>query len=134
MKKAKSGGRQKKLLIEKWSHGKCSIWKSEIYYSEVDNTVTKHENDKLKSEKHKLEAELEHVSAKVAKLEKNVNMASNSSQLYKKKFRKLSQKLIKMQRQQSSTRGPDKQKTFSDYSKSIKRESDSSAPMILQQV
>ena len=117
MKKAKSGGRQKKLLIEKWSHGECSIWKLKIYYSEVDNIVTKHENDKLKSEKRKLEVELEHVSAKVAKLERNVNMATNSSQLYKKKSRKLSQKLIKMQRQQSSTRGPDKWKTFSDYSK-----------------
>ena len=134
IKKAKSGERQKKLLIEKWSHGECSLWKLKIYYSEVDNIVTKHENDKLKSEKRKLEVELEHVSAKVAKLERNVNMATNSSQLYKKKFWKLSQKLIKMQRWQISTKGPDKGKLSVTIQKGIKRESNSSSPIIVRQI
>lgn len=115
--KAKGGGRQMKLLIEKWSHGKYSIWKLKIYCSEVDNIVTKAENNKLRSEKRKLEDELEQISVKVAKLERKVGTASNSAQSYKKKFQKLSHKLIKMQRKQSASRGPDKRKAFNDYTK-----------------
>jgi hypothetical protein len=76
--KAKCGGRQIKLLMDKWSDGKYSLWKLKICYSEVDNVVTKAENSKLKSEKRKLEDQLEQVSVKVAKLESKVDKSSNS--------------------------------------------------------
>jgi hypothetical protein len=79
-KRKAKGGRQIKFLIEKWSHGKYSIWKLKIYYSEVDNIITKAENNKLRSEKHKLQDELEQISVKMPKLERKVDTASNCAQ------------------------------------------------------
>ncbi len=92
--KAKGGGRRMKLVIEKWSDGKYTTWKLKIYYSKVDNIVTRVENNKLRSERHKLEDKLEQISVNVAKLERKVDTASNSAQSYKKKFQKLSQKAV----------------------------------------
>lgn len=111
------GGTAKKVLYAKWTHGKYSTWNFKMYYCELDSVLTKNENDQLRGEKRKLEDKLEQVSAKKAKLEEKLEKMSNSVKSHKKKFKKVSQKLIKMQRQQSGTRGPDRNKSFDDYSK-----------------
>lgn len=83
-------------------------------HSEVDNIVTMQLNDKLIG---KLEDKLEEMSAKVARLEGKVEKSSNSIQHYKNKFKNISEKLLKLQRQQTGMRGPDHKKSFSDYTK-----------------
>lgn len=101
MKKAKGkahrGGRQLKVLKEQIEHADNSIWKFKIYYIEVDNILTKTENEKLKGEKRKLEDELEKTNHKIARLEEKVDKAEKSTQ--------------------AGTRGPDQNKNFCDYTK-----------------
>lgn len=111
------GGKSKKELYKKWANGTLSVWKLKIYYSEVENIVTKKLNDKLIGEKRKLEDKVEEMSTKIAKLESKAEKSSNSIQHCKNKFKRMSQKLIKIQRQQTGTRGPDRHKSFSDYAK-----------------
>ena len=115
--KTTSGGRQRKMLYEQWSHGKNSIWKLKVCYNEVDNILTKTENAQLKGEKRKLETKIEKLNAKVAKLDNKFDKEAKSALSYKNKFKKLSQKLIKIQRKPSGTRGADQKKSFSDYTK-----------------
>jgi hypothetical protein len=100
----------------------------------VDNIVTKAENNKLRSEKRKLEDELEQVSNKVAKLERKVGTVSNSAQSYKKKFKKLSQKLIKMQRSKMQQGALTKGKHSVTILRGTKKESEGSCLLIVRQV
>ena len=71
----------------------------------------------MKGEKCKLETKIEKLNAKVAKLDNKFDKEAKSALSYKNKFKKLSQKLIKIQRKQSGTRGADQKKSFSDYTK-----------------
>ena len=72
----------------------------------------------LKCKKHKLEDKVEQMTEKVAKLEADIRKESGSAQFCKKKFKKnQSEKLIKMQKNQSGMRGADKGKKFNDYTK-----------------
>ena len=48
-----------------------------------------------------------------------VDKAEKSTQTYKKMFQKLSQKVIKIQREQAGTRGPDRKKKFKERPESI---------------
>ena len=106
----------KKIRIDKWNHGKTSTWKFKVYYSEVDNMATKLEDNRLKGEKHELLEIVHEASIKMANLENKTFKSLNSPLTQKKKFKNLAQKLIKMQRKHSKTRGPEKNKEFKDYS------------------
>ena len=109
------GGKGITNLIDKWTKGKYSSWNFKIYYSEIDRVAVIDENNRLKRHKRKLEDEIEeekHRKAKVGKkLQAAVNtIAKNQKTIarHKKKFKMLAQKIIKLQRKQSSTRGPAK--------------------------
>ena len=85
--KTTSGGRQRKMLYEQWSHGKNSIWKLKVCYNEVDNISTKTENAQLKGEKRKLKTKIEKLNAKVAKLDNKFEKEAKSALSYKKNSR-----------------------------------------------
>jgi hypothetical protein len=115
------GGRGRKELIAKWSDGKLSSWKLKVYYEDVDSVRVQQENKCLKGEKRKLEKELENVTSKCRKVERKLEKAVGSLGTSKKKFRKLTKKLIDMQRQHTNARGLDKNKSFEDYTKRHQR-------------
>ena len=106
-KASKGGGKQQKLLYKKWISTKYSTWKFKVHFGEVDNISTKTENIRLRGEKRKLEDKLQKMNDKVARLGEKVDKGEKSTQTYKKMFQKLSQKIIKIQREQAGTRGLD---------------------------
>ena len=57
------------------------------------------------------------MATKVAKLEAQVDKEHNSASLCKKKFKRLCHKVMKMQRKQDGSRGPNKGKKFNEYTK-----------------
>lgn len=121
MVKAKTqGGNGVRSLLKKWTTGRYSTWSFKIYYSELEPERLKQENNNLKAEKRKLEEDLEVERCKKTKIEKKLKDAVAKNQEitgnFKKKFKRLTQKLIKQQRGQTS-RGSSKKKTFSDYSR-----------------
>ncbi|KAJ7385944.1 hypothetical protein OS493_012272 [Desmophyllum pertusum] len=119
-KATRKGGRQLKALLAKWSGGKSSTWNFKIYYNEIDCLRQNNENNELRRGKRKLADDLQQEKCKKAKIENKLKESqAKIHQItgnYKKKFKRLTQKLIKLQREQSH-RGSAKKKTFGDYSK-----------------
>lgn len=119
--KAKTqGGNGLKKLFSQWTNGKYSSWKFKIYYNELDCVKLQNENSELKGQKRKLEDDLKEERCKKAKIEQKLQEAKAQNKeitgKFKQKFKRLVQKLMKLQKEQKA-RGPAKKKTFSDYSK-----------------
>jgi hypothetical protein len=77
MKRAsKSGGKNVKLLMNKWEIG--SKYKFTVFYSELDAVNVEHENRKLKGEKRKLEESLEEETSKRMRTKDQLKKAENT--------------------------------------------------------
>ena len=115
---SKSGGKCVTKLLNVWELGKK--YRFTIYYKELDVVNIEYENRKLKGEKRKLEESLEEETARRLKTEEQLKTVKDevetSKKTYKKKFRDLVNKVAKLNRKKNS-RGPDKKKKFTDYSK-----------------
>jgi phosphoenolpyruvate carboxylase len=119
MKRAsKSGGKNVKLLMNKWEIG--SKYKFTVFYSELDAVNVEHENRKLKGEKRKLEESLEEETSKRMRtkdqLKKAENTMKSGEEKYRKKFKQLVNKVAKLSSANKKSRGPEKKKTFNQYS------------------
>ena len=110
----------KKNFFSQWTNSKYSSWKFKIYYNELDCVKLQNENSELKGQKRKLEDDLKEERCKKAKIEQKLQEAKAQNKeitgKFKQKFKRLVQKLMKLQKEQKA-RGPAKKKTFSDYSK-----------------
>ena len=86
----------------------------------MDCVMLQNENNELRGQKRKLEDDLTVVRCKKAKVEQKLKEAVAKNKeitgKFQKKFKRLVQKLIKLQKDKKS-RGPTKSKTFLDYSK-----------------
>ena len=118
LKKAnKSGGKTAKALAAKWTNGRYATWNIKIFYNELNSVVLKSENNELRGEKRKLEEQLDNLNCKSAKLQNTVQKLTNKLSNTDKKFKKLAQKLLNSIRDKKTSRGPDKNKSYCDYSK-----------------
>lgn len=119
--KAKTrGGNGVKKVFAQWTSGKYSTYTFKIFYNELNCARLQNDNIDLKGQKRKLEDDLKEERFKKAKIEKELKAALAKNQeitgKFQKKFKRLVQKLIKLQQEQKP-RGPAKKKSFSDYSK-----------------
>ena len=119
--KAKTqGGNGMRKLFAMWSNGKYSTWNFKIYYNELDCARLQNENIKLTGLKRKLENDLEEERVKKAKIEEKLKEAVCQNKeitgKFRKKFKSLVQKLMKLQKKEK-TRGFAKKKSFSSYSR-----------------
>lgn len=119
--KAKTqGGNGMRKLFAMWSNGKYSTWNFKIYYNELDCARLQNENIKLTGLKRKLENDLEEERVKKAKIEEKLKEAVCQNKeitgKFRKKFKSLVQKLMKLQKEEK-TRGSAKKKSFSSYSR-----------------
>ena len=114
---SRKGGRQVLKLVNAW---KDSTFKISIHYEETDVGGLKKENLELTGEKRKLEDALEAESVKRAKVESDIKILTETTAKnklkYKGKFKQLVKKIAKLQCNQK-TRGPDKKKSFNEYTR-----------------
>lgn len=107
-------------LFAMWSNGKYSTWNFKIYYNELDCARLQNENIKLTGLKRKLENDLEEERVKKAKIEEKLKEAVCQNKeitgKFRRKFKSLVQKLMKLQKKEK-TRGSAKKKSFSSYSR-----------------
>lgn len=110
-----NGGGPVRRLLARWTTGRYSTWSFKIYYSELEPERLKQDISKLKAEKRKLQDDLDVVRCKKAKIQDKLKEAVAKNQemngKFKKKFKQLTQKLIRQQRRKIS-RGSTNQKYF----------------------
>ena len=118
-KTAAKGGSAVKRLCAEWTSGRYSTWSFKIFYSELEPEKLMQENVRLNAEKRKLEDYIDVLTCKKVKIEGKLKeaLAKTQGNSYKQKFKVLTQKLIRQQRRQNTSRGPSKSKTFLEYSK-----------------
>ena len=114
----KVGGRAVKALVNVWEIG--PKYKFTIFYNELDIVNFENENKELKGEKRKLEQNLEVETTKRLRAEEQLKSLNNEvkavKEKSKKKFKQIVNKVAKLI-SNKKTRGPDKNKSFSNYSK-----------------
>lgn len=118
---SKSGGKSIKKLLNVWKVGpKYSLT---IYYNEIELINLEKENNELRGEKRALEQSLVNESTKRMRVEEKLksvtNLVKKNEKMYKQKFKQLVKKVAKINSNKKS-RGPDKKKTFNEYSKQHK--------------
>ena len=114
----KKGGSSLKRLINAWTNGPKKSYRFSVYYNEVSSIQLENENMELSAKKRKLEEDLVEEKAKRMRLQEKLNEALSKAEkkdkIYKKKFKRLARKIIKLRRQKGG-RGPQKAKSFADY-------------------
>ena len=110
-------------LWKSWETGRYATWKFKIFYKELEVERLKEENGVLRGKKRKLEDEVETIAKENKKIQEKLDdaLATNKKAegQMKKKFKLLTQKLIRQQRK--SLGGSSKAKKFCDYSKRHQR-------------
>ena len=113
----RKGSKCVEALKQKWNVGKKYEFK--VCYNKIDVAVLKEQNDNLRGEKRKLEETLVEEEAKrlrvEEKLSKAINKAQQSSNFYKKEFKRIARKLAKQYKTKKG-RGPNKNAKFDQYS------------------
>lgn len=113
----RAGGKSLTKLMNVWDVG--PKYKFTIYYNELDVVNVAQENRQLKGENRKLENDLQEESNKRMHTEEELNatralLVSNQKK-YKQKFKQLVNKVARLSTKKKC-RGPDKKKSFSEYS------------------
>ena len=113
----RAGGKSLTKLVNVWDVG--PKYQFTIYYNELNVVNVAQENRQLKGEKRKLENDLQEESNKRMHTEEELNatralLVSNQKK-YKQKFKQLVNKVARLSTNKKC-RGPDKKKSFSEYS------------------